>query len=341
MSVAVVALAAGGAHLAALAPSSKLIHSQSASANKSTVPLAVAQHTVTSGQSAPTPTPTPVSVSVPAPLQPVTLADVPHSAAPAPVVTPAPAASVSGLVPVDPTPAPSSSNSQGSSSSGSSSSSSSSSPTTTTGYTSTNWSGYLATTGKYTAIAGSWTVPKPTGIAGKTSADAAWIGIGGVSTGDLIQVGTEDTVSASGQETSSAFYELLPQASTTITALTVSPGDAITASLAEPTTGQWTVNITDLTTGKSYTTTLSYTSSNSSAEWIEEDPSTVFGRLLPLDNFTSVSFTGGTTTSSGTNVTIAGSNAQPVTLVSATTDQPVATPSLLGSSGQAFTVTQD
>jgi len=282
-----------------------------------------------------------VPMSVPTPLQPLALVGLPHSTTPVPVVTPAPAASVSGLAPVDPTPAPSSSSSQGSSGSGSGSSSGSSSPTTTTGYTSTNWSGYLATTGKYTAIAGSWTVPRPTGIAGRTSADASWIGIGGVTTSDLIQVGTQDTVSASGQETSSAFYELLPQASTTITTLSVNPGDAISAALAEPTAGQWNVTITDTTTGQSFTTTLSYTSSNTSAEWIEEDPSTVFGHLIPLDSFTSVSFAGGTATSNETNDTIVGSNAQPVTLVSATTDQPIATPSPLDGNGQGFTVTHD
>ena len=198
-----------------------------------------------------------------------------------------------------------------------------------------------APTASYTAIAGSWTVPTATGVTGKTSADAAWIGIGGVSTGDLIQVGTDDTVSASGQETSSAFYELLPQAATNIATLAVTPGDSMTASITELTAGQWRVMITDTTTGGSYTTTLSYISSNSSAEWIEEDPSTTFDRLVPLDGFASVAFTGGTTTNNGASVTIANADAQPITLVSSTTHEPIATPSALGGAGQDFTVTQD
>src|SRR5581483_1994794 len=138
---------------------------------------------------------------------------IPQGGKQEPVVMPAPSSSVSSLTPV------------ATSSSGSSTSSSNSAPATTTGYTSANWSGYMATTGNFTAISGSWTVPSVTGPPGVTSADSAWIGIGGVSSGDLIQVGTQDTVSPTGRSSSSAFYELLPESSTIIPAIAVSTGD--------------------------------------------------------------------------------------------------------------------
>jgi len=198
----------------------------------------------------------------------------------------------------------------------------------------------MATTGNYTAITGSWTVPHATGITGKTSDDSAWIGIGGVTAADLIQVGTEDSVSASGREKSVAFYELLPQTAHTISTLSISAGDSMSASLSETTANQWKISITDTTTGGSFVTTVSYTSSHSSAEWIEEDPSSA-GGLIPFDTFTPILFTNATTTSSTTSDTILSSNAQPVTLISGTTHNTLATPSGIGSDGQSFTITRD
>lgn len=201
----------------------------------------------------------------------------------------------------------------------------------------------MATTGTYTAVSGTWTVPTVKNVAGKTSYDAAWIGIGGVTTSDLIQVGTNDTVSASGHETSSAFYEMLPQSSHPIasTSLAVSPGDSMSAALSEVSTGQWSISITDTTTGKSYATKVSYTSSHSSAEWIEEDPSTIANRLLPLDDFATVAFTNASATSKGSALTLASGDAEPVTMVSeiAGKSASIATPSALASDEQSFTVT--
>ena len=59
--------------------------------------------------------------------------------------------------------------------------------------TSRNWSGYTATNGTFTSVAGSWTIPSPTGT-GHTTVDATWVGIGGVSGTDLIQAGTQDVL---------------------------------------------------------------------------------------------------------------------------------------------------
>ena len=261
-----------------------------------------------------------------------TITSIPQSTKPEPVVTPSPSSSVSSLAPVT-----TSSSSPGSSG-GSSTTQSNPSPATTTGYTSSNWSGYMATSGDFTAISGSWTVPSVTGPSGETSADSAWIGIGGVSTNDLIQVGTQDTVSPSGVVSSSAFYEMLPNSSITIPSITVSAGDKMTASLSEISSGEWTITITDVTNGDTFTLNTTYNSSNSSAEWIEEDPSYSFHRQVPFDNFGITTFNSGSTVSNGSTVSIANSSAEPVTMLNSSAS-PVATPSVL--SGGSFTVTRN
>jgi hypothetical protein len=240
-----------------------------------------------------------------------------------PVVTPSPSSSVSGLTPATPPAAPSGSQAPSSQ--------------TTTGYLSTNWSGYLATNASFTGISGSWTATLATGNGSTTSADSTWIGIGGVTSGDLIQVGTQNLISASDQVSTSAFYELLPNFSRPVPGVTVSPGDSMTAFLSQVSSGQWTISITDKTNGESSTFTVSYASSLSSAEWIEEDPSFSFRRQIPFDNFHQAAFTGGSTVANGSSVNIAASTAQPVTMVNSS-GQTVAVPSAIGSDGISFTV---
>jgi hypothetical protein len=245
---------------------------------------------------------------------------------PEPVVTPSPSSSVSGLTPTTPTAAAAPTSSQAPSSQ------------TTTGYTSTNWSGYLATNGSFTGVSGSWTATLATGNGSTTSADSTWIGIGGVTTSDLIQVGTQNIIAANSQVSTSAFYELLPNVSQPVPGVTVSPGDSMTASLSEIRSGQWIIIIIDKTDGESNTITISYASSLSSAEWIEEDPSYSFRRQIPFDNFHEAPFTDGSTVVNRSTVNIATSTAQPVVMVNFI-GQTVALPSVIGSDGASFTVT--
>jgi hypothetical protein len=284
--------------------------------------------------SVPAPTSTPAT-STPVTTTPkvVSHTTIPQSTKSEPVVTPSPSSSVSSLAPVT---APSSS--EGSGTGGSSTTQSNPGPTTTTGYTSSNWSGYMATTGNFTAISGTWTVPSVTGPSGETSADSAWIGIGGVSTSDLIQVGTQDTVSPNGQASSSAFYEMLPESSITIPSIIVTAGDKMTASVTEISSGEWTITITDTTNSQTFTINTAYTSSNSSAEWIEEDPSYSSRRQVPFDDFDTITFSGGTTVSNSSTESIAGSSAEPVTMLNIS-GTPISTPSTL--TGGSFIVTRE
>jgi hypothetical protein len=179
-------------------------------------------------------------------------------------------------------------------------------------------------------------VPSPTGNSSSTSLDAAWVGIGGVTSNDLIQAGTIDTVSASGQVTISAFYEILPAPAQIAANLTVSPGDVVSASVTQTGTNTWQIIVSDQTTGKGISKNLSYTSSLSSAEWIEEDPSDANNSLYPLAYFGSVAFSAGSTTMNGASTSIAGAGGLPITMMSS--NRPVATPS--GLYGNSFTVTR-
>jgi hypothetical protein len=199
-----------------------------------------------------------------------------------------------------------------------------------------NWSGYAATSGNFTAVTGTWTVPQSQS-SGRTSAGATWVGIGGVQSQDLIQAGTEETTNGSGTVQYDAWVETLPQAPRQLP-FAVSPGDSVTVSISQKSAGQWMINFVNHTTGETYQTPVQYTSSLSSAEWVEEAPS-AGRRVLPIDNFGSVQFSGGTAVDNGQTVTIAQSGAQPITLAGSR-GSAIATPSVLTADGQGFTVSQ-
>ncbi len=197
-----------------------------------------------------------------------------------------------------------------------------------------NWAGYIASDGTFTSVKGSWTIPQVSSTS--TSADATWIGIGGIRSKDLIQTGTQAMV-ANGRVSYQAWYELLPAGSRR-TPLTVSPGDSITASILQQSGNQWTISLDDTTTGQHYETSVTYTSSLSSAEWIEEMP--VQGRsFIPLDNFGSVQFSGLSTVKNGVELTPTQANAVSMEMAN-NLGQVVAQPSAMGSDGASFSVTR-
>ncbi len=201
--------------------------------------------------------------------------------------------------------------------------------------TSRNWAGYAATGGTFTSVSGTWTVPNVS--AGTAGMDATWVGIGGVSSRDLIQAGTQAIVQ-SGQVSYSAWYETLPQAQQTIP-MTVNAGDKVSVSITEQGNGTWEIAIQDATNAQTYQTTLTYTSSNSSAEWIEESPATGRGQILPLDSFGTVSFTSATAVENGQPRTLGQAGAQPITMY-AGNQQALAQPSAVGANGSSFTITR-
>jgi Peptidase A4 family len=153
---------------------------------------------------------------------------------------------------------------------------------------SSNWFGYNQGTLEqgsklFTSITGDWTVPTVTQhSSGQAEASSDWIGIGGgcidagctATDSTLIQTGTEQDVDASGAASYSAWWELVPAPSLTISNMTVAPGDHMHASLSEvvPDSDVWTISIQDVTRGESFSQTVPYPSTHATAEWIEETP---------------------------------------------------------------------
>lgn len=198
--------------------------------------------------------------------------------------------------------------------------------------TSSNWSGYAASGGTYTAVSGTWVVPSVS--ATSPGADATWVGIGGLGSRDLIQAGTQATVSGGSVEYT-AWTEQLPASSQTVP-LTVRAGDTVTVAITERSSGLWDIVIRNDTNGDRYATTVRYTSMNSSAEWIQEVPAVGRG-LLPLDDFGTVRFTSATAVRDGVTVDLRSSAARGITMINGA-GQALAQPSAIGVDGRSFSV---
>jgi len=153
---------------------------------------------------------------------------------------------------------------------------------------SSNWFGYGQGTLEqgsklFNSITGDWTVPTATQhTSGQAEDSSDWIGIGGgcidagctATDSTLIQTGTEQDVDSTGAASYSAWWELVPAPSLTISHMTVSPGDHMHASISEvvPDSDVWTITIEDVTRGETFTQTAPYPSTHATAEWIEETP---------------------------------------------------------------------
>jgi hypothetical protein len=169
------------------------------------------------------------------------------------------------------------------------------------------------------------------------TADGTWVGIGGVSRNDLIQAGTQAITDGTGKINYQAWYEMIPDNSIPVS-LAINPGDSLTTTITQHQPDQWVISINNNTTGQSFTTDRTYSSSLSSAEWIEEMPSSDQG-FIPLDNFQSLDFIRGATVKDGQAVTIGDSRAQPLSMVDSIGNTLVQ-PSILGADNASFTVAQ-
>ncbi len=192
---------------------------------------------------------------------------------------------------------------------------------------SSNWSG-IAVTGKtYTQVKGSWTVPTAESAGGARYA-ADWVGIGGYSTGDLIQAGTSEQF-VNGTASYNAWTEILPAAEVVIPGFSVHPGDRMTVNITKGSGINWTIVVTDSTSGTTFTKKLKYASAEASAEWIHEAP-TVNGVQATLATTTTVDFDLGTV--NGSTVIGSAGTRHRIQLVGSTD----ATPSTLDSDKDGF-----
>jgi hypothetical protein len=136
--------------------------------------------------------------------------------------------------------------------------------------TSTNWSGYLVKGSSFTSAKGSWIVPAVVcaGVSGDQWA-ANWVGIDGWTSPTVEQAGTVSDCGGT-IPTYYAWYEFYPTPMNLITSVPVSPGNIMSASVTYS-GGKFTVTITNVTTGKSFTISEAVANAERvSAEWITE-----------------------------------------------------------------------
>ena len=139
--------------------------------------------------------------------------------------------------------------------------------------TSTNWSGYIVGTGRYTAVTGTFTVPTVATSSAETDT-AEWVGIGGtVPGGGLIQAGVQEVAQPGASISTWAWWEILPAPETPIPSMAVTPGDSVTVSIWQVSGTLWGIALTDVATGQTFATQQTYSGSQTSAEWIVEAPS--------------------------------------------------------------------
>ena len=198
---------------------------------------------------------------------------------------------------------------------------------------SSNWSGYAASGGTFTSVTATWTVP--TVAATSTGADATWVGIGGLTSNDLIQAGTQAMVDGSGTVEYSSWIEMLPQSSRTVP-LSVSAGDSVTVTLTQQSGNDWLIAMKNNTTGGTYNVTVQYRSSNTSAEWVQEAPSVGRG-LISLDQFGTVQFSRASAIRDGKAMSLTALSAKAITMINGQ-GQAIAQPSTVASEGSSFTV---
>lgn len=177
-----------------------------------------------------------------------------------------------------------------------------------------NWAGYVAEdSGPYSGVSGRWIVPAVAPQAG-VAADAAWVGIGGVDSVDLIQAGTQAIVDRHGTVAYQAWLELMPEPSVPLP-IDISPGDEVAVSLQQIASDRWSIQVDNKTSGASYHTEVTYNSSNSSAEWIEEMPATLGGEFIPLSEFGAVRFVSASATVDGDTKTAHQLGGEPLTMI--------------------------
>jgi hypothetical protein len=209
----------------------------------------------------------------------------------------------------------------------------------------TNWSGYATFRGgtTFSTVRGRWVQPAATCNSTKAQYASFWIGIDGYNSKSVEQIGTESDCLGENRPTYYAWFEMFPALPRNLN-LAVHPGDQMAARISSA-NGRFRLTLTNVTTGKSFSTTEKLTSAaRSSAEWIAEAPLGCGARschVLPLANFGTVKFTGSYTTGDGHSGTISDPawHNDRITMVTSDTDPIVkALPSKLNPSGSSFSV---
>jgi hypothetical protein len=128
---------------------------------------------------------------------------------------------------------------------------------------------------------------------------------------------------------------MLPQSSRDVP-LSVTAGDSVTVTITQQSGNDWLIAMKNNTTGGTYNVTVQYSSSNSSAEWVQEAPSVGRG-LVSLDQFGTLQFSAASAVRDGKTMSLAAVGAKAITMINGQ-GQAIAQPSTIGSDGSSFTV---
>jgi len=173
---------------------------------------------------------------------------------------------------------------------------------------SSNWAGasWESASGTYKSVTGTFVVPTPKAPSGGsgTYSASAWVGIDGDTCGSaILQTGIDFTISG-GSVSYDAWYEYYPDYAYDFSGIPISAGNTITLTATASSSTAGTVTITNVSTGKTVTKSLTSTAKlcGENAEWIVEDYEEG-SSLVPFANFGTVTFTGAVaTTSAGSTV---------------------------------------
>lgn len=196
---------------------------------------------------------------------------------------------------------------------------------------SSNWSGYVAGSGPFAAVSGTFSVTSLNSGDPATDAMSEWVGIDGAGAGDtsLIQAGIAEFPDPGDPSQSSVvpWWEILPADpyAVDISTVSVSVGDQVTVTIDQLSGTEWSITLTDDTNGQTFTTDQTYTGPGSSAEWIVEAPTNSSGSIIPLAPYAPV------VDFSDLRITPVNSTVQELVMVQA--GNQVATPSALAPTG--------
>ena len=197
--------------------------------------------------------------------------------------------------------------------------------------TSSNWSGYAAygSPGSFNSVSANWVQPQVT-CDTRTTYSSYWVGLDGYNTNTVEQLGTEADCS-SGVAKYYAWYEMYPHWGYYIN-MQVHAGDSFKASVTAQSRNYYQLKITDVTTGRSFSTTQRLNAQRASAEVVVEAPWS--NGTLPLANFGTANFTN----AQANSLPLGGfSSLDPITMLNP--DGSKATPQAFDSTKQNFSVT--
>jgi hypothetical protein len=140
----------------------------------------------------------------------------------------------------------------------------------------TIWAGYAVTGTGFTQVQGSWTVTAVDCTKTPNTDSSEWVGIDGWSSNTVEQTGTDADCNGK-TPFYYVWYEFYPLNTVVINDVSIAPGDKFSASVVYDGDNEYTVSITNVTTGQSFSKEVEFKGADgsgvpprNSAEWIEE-----------------------------------------------------------------------